>query len=58
MLPVFIQVQETVMKRISLIAVLAGLTFGAGNALAAADGAKLVEATTGVRVRAKTPPTP
>ena len=27
------------MKRIPLLAVLAGLTFGAGNVLAAADGA-------------------
>ena len=53
MLPVFIQVQETVMKRISLIAVLAGLTFGAGNALAAADGAKLYQEKTCVACHGK-----
>ena len=53
MLPVFIQVQETVMKRISLIAVLAGLTFGAGNALAAPDGAKLYQEKTCIACHGK-----
>lgn len=52
MLPVFIQVQETVMKRISLIAVLAGLTFAAGNALAL-DGAKLYQEKTCIACHGK-----
>ena len=52
MLPVFIQVQETDMKRIPLIAVLAGLTFGTGNALAL-DGAKLYQEKTCVACHGK-----
>jgi cytochrome c len=53
MLPVFIQVQEKTMKRISMIAVLAGLTFGAGSALAAPDGAKLYQEKTCVACHGK-----
>jgi cytochrome c len=41
------------MKRIPLIAVLAGLTFGAGNALAAPDGAKLYQEKTCVACHGK-----
>jgi cytochrome c len=52
MLPVFIQVQENPMKRMPMIAVLAGLTFGAGNALAL-DGAKLYQEKTCVACHGK-----
>lgn len=41
------------MKRIPLLAVLAGLTFGAGSALAAPDGAKLYQEKTCVACHGK-----
>jgi len=60
MLPVFIHVKETLMKRITLTAVLSGLTFCAGNALAAPalDGAKLYQEKTCLACHGKDAKTP
>jgi len=46
------------MKRIPLLAVLAGLTFGAGNVMAAPDGAKLYQEKTCVACHGKDAKTP
>ena len=54
MLPVFFhRFRRFDMKNTPLLAVLAGLTFGAGNALAAADGAKLYQEKTCVACHGK-----
>ena len=54
MLPVFFhRFRRFDMKNTPLLAVLAGLTFAAGNALAAADGAKLYQEKTCVACHGK-----